>query len=213
MVRKARYIPEERPKGNVHEELSLLFGTQNEAPDSDEYLQICCCGTHGTGKTTLMWEVFKWLKKEVRIPVVPCAESSRDPLLDVHSEDYERLLIQKRASMFHHFGHFVADRSLLDPLAYQKVTRGHINKELMEFAFKFTNQCLFYVPIKFDLVGDGVRPVGEEYQRNVQIVLEKVLKRWGGKYYTVTRVDLVERLEFVKHVILDREGWKDKFKL
>lgn len=186
----------------------LLFTSDNE--EGDDWLQICFCGAHGTGKTTLMWEVHKFFKREMKLPIVSMAESSRDTLLDVNESNYEELLIQKRASLFEHFGHFIADRSLLDPLAYQKVVRGRINKELMEFAFKHTHQLLFYVPIAIDLVGDAVRPVGADYQQEVQDMLVKVLERSGKKYYTVTRVDLVERTEFVKHIILEREGWRTK---
>lgn len=191
------------------EKYRLLFGSEE---DPGDWLHVCFCGAHGTGKTTLLWEVYKFFKREIEIPMVPIVESSRDLLLDVNGEDYEIRLIRKRASLFNHFGHFISDRSLLDPLAYQKVVRGSINKELMEFAFKYTTQILFYVPIAIDLIGDGTRPTEIEYQKKVQDVLLKILTRSGKKYYSVTRTDLVERTEFVKHVIMDREGWRAKFK-
>ena len=214
MTRTSRHYREPVDSKAEQKKFALIFGTPNTNDEDDEYMQICFCGTHGTGKTTLMWEVVKWMQKDIGLPAVPCAESSRDPLLDVHDSNYEEFLIKKRASIFNHFGHFVSDRSLFDPLAYQKIVRGYIDKDLMDFAFSFSkDQILFYVPIKFELESDGVRPVGEEYQQKVQNVLIKVLERSNKKYYTVTRSDLIERLEFVKHVVMYREGWKDKLSL
>lgn len=209
MVRRARGYRRIPVDGKAElKKYELLFTSESE--EGDDWLQICFCGAHGTGKTTLMFEVQKFFEREMKIPMISMAESSRDTLLDVNEDDYEIQLIKKRASLFNHFGHFVADRSLLDPLAYQKVVRGKINRELMEFAFKYTTQLLFYVPIAIDLVGDATRPTGIEYQQKVQDMLVKVLARSGKKYYTVTRTDLVERTEFVKHIILEREGWRTK---
>lgn len=208
MVRRARgyqKIPVDTKQ--ELEKYQLLFDSDG---GDEDWLHICFCGAHGTGKTTLLWEVYKFFKREMNLPMVPIVESSRDTLLDVNEEDYEIRLIRKRASIFNHFGHFISDRSLLDPLAYQKVVRGSINKELMKFAFKYTTQILFYVPIAIDLIGEGIRPTETAYQKKVQDVLIKILKRSGKNYYTVSRVDLIERTEFVKHVLLNREGWRSK---
>jgi len=188
--------------------MQLLFNSPKLA--SDDWLQIAFVGSHGTGKTMLSHEVFKWMRRELDLPVIPIFESTRMFQLDQQEKDYERKLIQKRASEFTHFGHFISDRSLIDPLGYQKVVRGKIDASIKEFAFTHSKQLLFYIPISFDIVDDGIRPIDKDYQQKVQDAIKGILDESQLTYYTISRVDMVERLNFVKHVVLHREGWYDK---
>jgi len=172
-------------------------------------IRICFVGAHGTGKTTLAFEVHKYLYRELHEKdVVLISESSDGAKKALHLEkndpSYEEALIHYRAKLFYRTPEFISDRSLFDPLGYSIVKTGQLSSELLQYALdvhKKLNPLLFYVPIAIPLVGESHRPANEKYQQHVDDSIKAVLTGAGVQYHTITRVDLVSRLTYIITVL------------
>ena len=172
-------------------------------------IKICFMGTHGTGKTTLAFEAHKWLEREKRIPCKLLCESTDRAVKDIPKYDpfYESILIQRRKELFMQHENFISDRSLIDPLGYQFVKKECFHPGTYKIALEATRKdahILFYIPIAIPLKGEGHRPKDVKYQLSVAKAIKHVLHQEQLVIYEITRVDLVERLEFVKHILAKR---------
>lgn len=90
-------------------------------------MRIAICGTHGVGKTTLA----KWLGEELDLPVLteqatkllksefPFFKTERD--FNIFQQFQERVLMNQFKDENLYSGGFVADRSIIDSLAYVHV--------------------------------------------------------------------------------------------
>lgn len=90
-------------------------------------MRIAICGTHGVGKTTLA----KWLGSELNLPVLseqatkllksdfPFFETERD--FRIFQQFQEQVLVNQFHDEGNHPDGFVADRSIIDSLAYVHV--------------------------------------------------------------------------------------------
>lgn len=76
---------------------------------------------------------------------------------------------------------FVTDRTILDCLAYTiyLYRRNKVKKETVEKIYAYTNFILphythlFYVPIEFDNVEDGLRSVDPEFRKEIDDIMNK----------------------------------------
>lgn len=153
-------------------------------------MKIIFIGAHGTGKSTLANMLQECLSKIKPFPLVESVARQCQSYLksnDIYgmlTSDEQDKMKQKMITEFA-FWDFerictwnidcIMTRCPLDVVAYEVANYGH-NEEysknlskLFDFKFKgYFNDCVFfYVPIEFDLVDDGVRPMGKEYQKNV----------------------------------------------
>lgn len=174
-------------------------------------IKICFVGAHGTGKTTLAFEVYKWLKREKGISCKLLCESSDSATATLgmpqHDPFYEEALINYRKSLFAQYTNFISDRSLIDPLGYQKVKLNRVHEKSYREAI-WTIQCeqhiLFYIPIAISLKGEGHRPESAQYQYEVAKAIEDVIESSDLRVYTISRIDLGERLAFIQHILTTR---------
>lgn len=153
-------------------------------------MKIIFIGAHGTGKSTLANMLQECLSKIKPFPLVESVARQCQSYLK--SNDIYRILTddgkdKMKQKMITDFAFWdferictwnidcIMTRCPLDVVAYEVANYGH-NEEysnnlskLFDFKFKgYFNDCVFfYVPIEFDLVDDGVRPMGKEYQKNV----------------------------------------------
>jgi nicotinamide riboside kinase len=167
--------------------------------------RIAIVGSLSTGKTTLAEEA----APKLGLPLLP--EVAREIAnlgfkLDKDATVETETLIflrQYHNEMTH--PEFIGDRSLIDVMAYASWVLEH-HEWRKEFALWDT--CLdiarhnlrsqytdvFYLPIEFGIVPDGLRPLDPEFQQDIDRRIVRLLETYDVKYSTLTG-SVPERLD------------------
>lgn len=191
----------------------LLETVTNMANNKDaEYDRIIFIGAHGTGKSTLAKELsniigipvvesvarefFKNWKylidtgtiKEIAYTDKQLADIKQNILCSMSRWDYMRWVEASTP--------VIMTRCPLDTLAYALAddlvsldvanTNLKILKEHNEFCESLKNSLFIYLPIEFSLENDGVRPMGNEYQKKVDEAMRDLLYKFGITPLVVT---------------------------
>ena len=164
-------------------------------------LRIGIIGSHGTGKTTLANELSE------RLNMLTISEIARK--YNVNTTDRRKryfmqvdiLNDQMYAEMSVSDNGFISDRTTLDNLAYFMLGTEHTPRELMCYLNKAIINAknythLFYIPIEFDLKGDGFRNTNKTYQHNIDSKILEILGFFELEYI-VTSGSLEERVNTV----------------
>jgi len=151
-------------------------------------MKIAFIGTHGTGKTTLSYELAAELKK-LGINAVMINELARlCPLPINKSCSFSSQLWIMASQIVEEIEHsvnyndIICDRSVLDSYVYALVT-GCANESLEKLAEEWikTYDYLFKVPVTRPLTPDGVRSMDKDFQIKVDKMMDKVLREKGIK--------------------------------
>src|SRR5919108_3999256 len=140
--------------------------------------RIAIVGSFSTGKTTLA----EAAAEPLGLPLLP--EVAREVAAEGFKLDKDAtpevetliFLRQYRNEMIHE--HFVGDRSLLDAMAYagwvlDNQPRRKENAlwdacvEIAEHRLRTQYTHVFYLPIEFDIVPDGLRPLDPDFQADI----------------------------------------------
>lgn len=205
---------------------TVCFTTRNDRLEvMRRMLKIGITGTHSTGKTTLA----KALAEELCLPLIP--EQARIAIgkfkiddLDKFKEDADMfstfqidiLRRQLNEEMKHYHSGFISDRTTLCNFAYYAVNTCDSPKFFETYKkialdnFVETYDVVFYVPIMFDLVDDGVRNKSVEYQRKIDNYIRYHLGMRKNVYEVKSKTVDGRVTEILK--ILDREGFLEKIK-
>lgn len=142
-------------------------------------MRYALTGSHGVGKTSVIngLEDFLIEKGISAITNSSKARNIKASGLDVNDDanDITELLIASN-----HISHFsndnwFADRSIIDTYAYAMVSRKRKNISAKTFntishlAVNFVDlyDIIFYIPIEFGMVNDGIRKENESYRKEV----------------------------------------------
>jgi nicotinamide riboside kinase len=174
--------------------------------------RIAIVGSFSTGKTTLATAV----SEQAGLPLLP--EAAREVValgfrLDKEATpETETLIFLKQ--FYNEMSHteFVGDRSLIDVMTYAGWVLDHREwtKEmaLWEECEKIASHHLrsqyshvFYLPIEFPIVPDGLRPLDPGFQSDIDERMIKILESHAIKYEPL-RGTVEDRLE----ALLDRLG-------
>lgn len=175
-------------------------------------MKVAFVGSFSTGKTTLA-ELFA---REWDLPLLP--EVARQvvelgfPLDQTATAETETLIFLKqwRAEITHQ--RFVADRSLFDVLAYadwvmehQETERkeDHLWRESREIAtqdLRARYDHVFYLPVEFPIVLDGLRPDDPGFQADIDSRLRRLLETHDVSHVTLTGT-VEERQEQVRSTV------------
>lgn len=160
-------------------------------------MNIYFTGSHGTGKTTTA----KIVAKKTRM-CVPQSVSRNSPYKQGTLEHQGYVMDKVSNRMMKHEGS-VHDRTPLDVFAYTILMEhnSEYNHQLMKVqrflrVMENTLEPLFYFPITFPLVSDGVRP-GHDDQAKVDSIIKPMLKWFDINVYTVPEGTPEERAEFI----------------
>jgi nicotinamide riboside kinase len=177
--------------------------------------RIAIVGSFSTGKTTLA-EV---LARRLALPLLP--EVAREIVelgfkLDKDATpETEALIFMRQYNNELSTDEFVGDRSLIDVMAYAGwvLDNQEWRKEMLlwEECVKLAERRLrtnythvFYLPIEFPIVLDGLRPDDPEFQEDIDRRLLKLLHSHDLEYTTV-KGSVEERLEQIEaHLSADR---------
>lgn len=171
--------------------------------------RIAIVGSFSTGKTTLA-EV---LSRRLGLPLLP--ETAREVVelgfkLDKDATpETEALIFLKQYNNELSFPEFVGDRSLIDVLAYggwvldnqprrRETVLWDECKRLAERHVRSAYSHIFYLPIEFPIVLDGLRPDDPGFQKEIDERLVGLLESHDVGYDTVTgsvqqRIAQIER--------------------
>jgi nicotinamide riboside kinase len=177
--------------------------------------RIAIVGSFSTGKTTLAEE----LARRLALPLLP--EVAREIVelgfkLDKDATpETEALIFMRQYNNELSTDEFVGDRSLIDVMAYAGwvLDNQEWRKEMLlwEECVKLAERRLrtnythvFYLPIEFPIVLDGLRPDDPEFQEDIDRRLLKLLHSHDLEYTTV-KGSVEERLEQIEaHLSADR---------
>lgn len=174
-------------------------------------MRVAFTGSHSTGKTTVSRELVK-KPKFAHYNLVDGASRSVKAAgykINREADQLSQLLILNQQIALERMAgaNFVSARASLDPLAYTQdlceqngwddfyydvVARTALLNLL-------TYDVIFYFPITFKIKHDGIRPVGEEYRKRVDSIIESHLS--SHTYYAVPAGRPEERADYVARVL------------
>ncbi|MDQ3646141.1 MAG: ATP-binding protein [Actinomycetota bacterium] len=170
--------------------------------------RIAVVGSFSTGKTTLAEE----LADRLGLPILP--EVAREVVemgfkLDKDATpETEALIFIKQYNNELFTPEFVGDRSLIDVMAYagwvldnqpprKEMILWRECERLAEHGLKDNYSHIYYLPIEFPIVLDGLRPDDPAFQKDIDERILGLLESHGLPYVTVTGT-VKERLEFIE---------------
>jgi hypothetical protein len=163
--------------------------------------RIAFCGSHGTGKSTLIHDhFFKWFFQDHLIidSVVRQFPVNGDTAYTVQHEINKTYFYQHRKNK-----NFVSARSIFDIWAYSRIS---IDKDFDKWYFNIYKTLihydyLFYIPIEIKLKNDNFRPLNLEYQEKIDKEIKYLLDKYNIKYHTITGT-IQERIDKIEAIIL-----------
>lgn len=187
--------------------------------------KIALISTHGTGKTTLCFEVAAMLKKlGLKVKVfseiatqafeqgIPINEKTTMPaqmfIMMQHISEELRADIRKYQVV-------ICDRSVFDNLVYMERRCGRqefVRRFIKDYAEKFPYDVIYKLPLVGELVDDGIREVeNQQFQKDIYDMLNDVLAEMNVKHVTLEQPVSEMRREWAERIVketLDGIGWE-----
>lgn len=163
------------------------------------------CGTHGTGKSTLLTHIEDILKWH-QIEIVNDSSNARKlkslgyKINEEGNDFVEYVVASSHVSNFARTNHWFADRCIIDGTAYMfetkctKKCKQAIVNMCKEFSQHYTQ--IFYIPIEFDMQSDGVRRVDEIYRKKIDTNMKELLENLNN--VTIVTGDLTQRRNIIQ---------------
>lgn len=173
--------------------------------------RIALIGSFSTGKTTLA----ELLANELNLPLLP--ETAREVVelgfkLDKDATpETEALIFLKQYNNELSTEEFVGDRSLIDVMAYagwvldnQPRTKETVLWDeclkLAERQLRGNYSHVFYLPIEFPIVLDGLRPDDPDFQSEIDERLLRIARTHDIRYVTL-KGSIQERMDQIRLVL------------
>lgn len=147
-------------------------------------MKIAFIGTHGCGKTTLVYELCSELKKK-DFQVGHLEEIARScplPINEQTTKDAQIWIlattIAKEIELLNRYKHIVCDRAAIDNYVYYYYKFGH-DETLLNLVKAWTNtyDFLFKVPINREYIRpDKARALDPDFQKDIDEKLDALLK-------------------------------------
>jgi len=168
-------------------------------------VKIALIGSHGTGKTTLCFDLAARLQR-MDYPVEIVREVARRcpmPLNRNTTLDAQRWILHQQIAdelaASARFPAVICDRSVLDNYAYLVVGLGRREElEPMVADWLRTYDALFKVPILHAPSFDGTRDLSEEFQAEIDRQIDALLVRFGAR---CTRLDPARRERWPEDIL------------
>ena len=171
-------------------------------------MKIAFIGTHGTGKTTLSYQLTAELKKQ-GYNASMITELARKCPFPINKKTDEKTPLWIMTSQIshelaesHHHDIVVCDRSILDAYIYGLITG--VTHELLEPLVDHwitTYDLLFKVPLNYDLIDDGVRDTDPKFQKEVDEKMNKLLIEKGVRCIVLPQS---KQMNFIKKILSEK---------
>lgn len=161
--------------------------------------KFCFTGTQGTGKTTVLTEVKKEFPElEVITEVVRRLVKEQGIKINEEGEvKTQKLIFDCYSSLINKEG-FLSDRCIIDVMAYTTYLARNTKEPLAtEFKWVLRDQHrflsnnkkkigeIFYFPIEFPVVADGVRSIDEGFRKEIDSYIKGILQSYEIPFTTV----------------------------
>ena len=159
-------------------------------------MKIALIGTHGIGKTTIVYELAAALKKKGE-NVGILSEVVRDcplPVNEQATKEAQKWIlftqIARELELESKYKILICDRSVLDDYAYffNKFGEDAVLEHLISEYLK-TYSFLFKVPIRNFLINDGFRSVDFNFQKEIDEKLSYLLEKFNQKCISFESID------------------------
>lgn len=175
-------------------------------------MNICFCGTHGAGKSTLVNLLhqrisdFDIIKNTRRILSLNITNFGTFDDGDIVSQSIStgylavELLSEKNC---------ISERSLFDTFAYtmnSKISKEDADKIINMFipiALK-CHDVLFYIPIEFELEDDGFRKMNDGYRKTIDKEIKRFLDEYNVDYIELTG-SVEDRMNKIYSILIEKE--------
>lgn len=153
------------------------------------------CGAHCTGKSTLL-NVLKPDLERLNINIIDDSSNARKlktlgyQINDTGNNIVEYIVAGSHISNFAKIGNWFADRCIIDGTAYalQAQCDEICKQNILNMCHLFKNEYthIFYIPIEFDMVSDGVRKIDNEYRQKIDSTMKGILDTIPSKVSKIT---------------------------
>ncbi|MFN2614160.1 MAG: AAA family ATPase [Actinomycetota bacterium] len=167
--------------------------------------RIAIVGSFSTGKTTLAEAAADPLGLPL-LPEVARQVAAEGFKLDKDATaEVETLIFLRQYYNELTHPHFVGDRSLVDVMAYASWVLDNqprrlenalwdVCEQIAEYQLRSQYTHVFYLPIEFPIVPDGLRPMDTEFQNDIDHRVRSILERYDVGYRPLTGT-VEERLD------------------
>lgn len=171
-------------------------------------MKIGITGAHSTGKTTLL----NALRSEEKFKnYAICDEVTRQvlalgiPINEKGNDSTQRLIMNQHIVNLSLYNDMLTDRTALDGLVYTTwlFNNNKIERKTLEYAQQVYNaiwykyDIIFYTPIEFDVVDDGVRSVNPTFRKEIGSLFESSLQHNNHPHIVTLTGSVYTRLQKV----------------
>lgn len=161
-------------------------------------MKIAFTGSQGTGKTTLLNDIEQYFTDHQIISEVVREELKKDPFLKINEQSTsytQNLFFNKYLDILLTTKDFISDRSLIDVISYTYWIASKGDATIFPILLKQekeikNNICLydfiFYFPIEFSLIKDGVRSEDEKYRCQIDKIMQDFLHAYYPQFITIS---------------------------
>lgn len=173
-------------------------------------MKIAITGAMGVGKTTLAKQISKEIKYHM-IPEVARVMAENGHQLDTDATpDTELKIAEYQQRLENGYKNWVADRCLVDVLAYSMILFPEDDKLLNEINDKLCQaeyDIILYIPAEFPIEEDGVRNTDESFQKRIEDTIKLILLPgdFNPKTY-IMRGTREERLQKALSIIKEKNN-------
>lgn len=182
-------------------------------------MRIAFAGSHSTGKTTLISFIESRvsevkpdldIRKITNIPRQVIARGfpmEKNSTVDAYSNYILDQFREERLAMEQGCDFLMSDRTVLDAAGYalanRDLPRPFVPQYFIDMLIEvWLREALFYdryvfLPVEFEMVADGVRPVDEEYRRSVSRQILSLLERHLQGRFLIASGSLEQRFKLV----------------
>lgn len=166
-------------------------------------MKIAIVWSHWVGKTTLSKKISQKLNLDIIEDIVPIAHNMWFTINEETPIETQLRLAAKQLELERQYKGFITDKCLIDYYIYGKVLID--DQDLIRVLDKISSRnakydYMFYLPIEFDIVDDGLRPLDPEFQKNIDIEYKQFLDKENIDYHTITG-SVEEREEQLMQII------------
>lgn len=180
-------------------------------------MKIGITGAHSTGKTTLL----NALRSEAAFKgYAVCDEVTRQvlalgvPINEKGNDNTQRLIMNQHIVNLTLYPNMLTDRTALDGLIYSTwlFNNNKIERKTLDYAQQVYNaiwlkyDLIFYTPIEFDVVDDGVRSVDASFRNEIGKMFETHIISNNHPHITTLTGSVYNRLQTVFNAIKDFKG-------